>query len=80
MKTPYKIMAVAAIGLLSFAALLRGGSESSITVKSVWVYPFEVRGYGVFENVIVIEKTPTTIKFKAGEKVYEHCGQYTVEN
>ena len=57
-----------------------GGSGSNLKVKAVWLYPFEAQERGLFQGVTVIEKSATTIKFKAGDNVYEHCGHYTIEN
>ena len=89
MKTIPKFLAILGLGLLVLVAA-RGamapataastGGSSNLTVKAVWVYPFEKEQSGCFREVTVIEKSGTCIRFKAGDRVYEHCGHYTIEN
>ncbi len=81
MKTPWKLFLLAAVCTISLAALVGAGKpDSNITAKSLWVYPFEMRPAEHFQDVTILDKTATGIRFRAGDKVYEHCGHYIIEN
>jgi hypothetical protein len=82
MKPINKSVAVAFATVIGFALLLNaaGSSGTSLKAKSVWVYPFGTGQNGNFQDVTILEKTPTAIKFRFGDRVIEHCGHYTVEN
>jgi len=82
MKPSHKSAAVAVAAVIGFALLLNaaGSSGTNLKAKSIWVYPFESGQSGSFQDVTILEKTSTGIKFRCGEKVIEHCGHYTVEN
>ena len=82
MKPSHKSVAVAIAAVIGFALLLNaaGSSGTNLKAKSVWVYPFESGQNGSLQDVTILEKTPTAIKFRFGDRVIEHCGHYTVEN
>ena len=73
------IIALAARGPMT-RATAASTAGSNLTVKALWVYPFETQQSGCFRDVTVIEKSGTYVRFRAGDKVYEHCGNYTIEN
>jgi len=90
MKTIPKFLAVLVFGLLMVAgvrltmspatAASTSPSDGSLRVKAVWIYPFEAQESGCFRDATIIQKDGTCIRFKAGDRVYDHCGHYTIEN
>ncbi len=84
-----KILAVTVLGFLIFAGIRAAtapastpaaASSSHITVKAIWLYPYQTQSAGVFSDATIIEKNAACIRFRAGDRVYEHCGHYTIEN
>ena len=71
MKPTHKSFAVAVAAVIGFALLLNAADPSSTSLKAklVWVYPFESGQNGRFQDVTIIEKTPTAIKFRIGDRV-----------
>ena len=80
MKFPRRLMPVSALAIFCVALIAAAERDTSVTVKSVWIYPFENGTAGSFSNVTIMEKNAAGVKFKAGGRVFEHNGHYTIEN
>ncbi len=82
MKPIQRSLLVTVAAVIGFALLLNAAASSStnLKAKAVWIYPFESAQSGNFQDVTILEKTSSGIKFRVGERVIEHCGHYTVEN